>query len=245
MIRVAGCLACCLSLAACSLFGSAAPERSYFVLHGLSSAKTGTPAIDGLLRVRTLDADTIYEKFQIVLRRNPYELQYSDSHVWAVKPNRMVSDMIARSLLDAERFTAVGRELGELRPDYILGGDLHAIEVYDSGDVWFAHLSLSLALSRYSNGETLLNLNFDERRPVPERSFAQAARALSGLLSTAMDELVARLDQLEVTRETSATGVRRTGERRVIGKPAPAADVAPAPDEPMFVPEKGAPPAPK
>ena len=231
----------CLCAAGCSLFGSAPPQRSYFVLYGLTTGGGAAPAIDGLVRVRTLDADTIYEKFQIVVRRNPYELQYSDVNVWAVKPNRMVSDMIARALVDAEVFTAVGRELGELRPDYILGGDLHAIEVYDSEDVWFAHLSLSLALTRYSSGETLLSYSFDERRPIPERNFAQAARALSGLLSTATDELVKRLDALNVPRSVIPASDRPPAERKVLGKPVPPDEVAPGPDQPIYVPEKGSP----
>jgi len=225
----------------CSLFGAVPQERSYFVLHGLSTAGGNAPPIDGLVRVRTLDADTIYEKFQIVVRRNPYELQFSEANVWAVKPNRMLSDMIARALVDAEIFTAVGRELGELRPDYILGGDLHAIEVYDSEDVWFAHLSLSMSLTRYSSSETLLVFSFDERRPVPERTFAQAARALSGLLSTATDELVKRLDDLDVPRTALPMTDLPPVERKVLGKPAPPSDIAPGPDEPIYVPEKGAP----
>ncbi len=173
--------------ALCACFSSAKKDRSYFVLQGVPTPDHSSGAIDGLVRVRDLDSATIYEKFQIVVRRNPYELRYSEENVWAVKPNRMVSDIIAHGLAAGKQFSAVRRELGEMRPDYILGGDIEAIEVYDSGDAWYAHLSLGLSLTNYRTSETLLNYTFDQRKSVPGRTFAQAARALSELLSLATD----------------------------------------------------------
>lgn len=179
--------------------GGGAIHRSYYVLHGVTLSSVG-PTIKGQVRVRNLDAASIYEKFQIVVRRSPYELSYSETDVWAVKPNRMISDVIAEALTQANGFSSVVRELGDLRPDYILSGDLHAIEVYDSDDVWYAHLAIILQLSRFDTGQTLLTFSFDQRKHVPSRTFSQAARALSELLSTALDDFIGQLMQLSVAR---------------------------------------------
>ncbi|MEE8410602.1 MAG: ABC-type transport auxiliary lipoprotein family protein, partial [Myxococcota bacterium] len=187
-----------LPVAGC--FGSSAPSRSHFVLHGITATQAPGAPFAGLVRVRNLDAANIYEKSQIVVRKNPYELQYSEDNVWAVKPSNMVSDVIARALADSGRFTSVVRQLGEVRPDYILGGDLRAIEVYDSGDIWFAHVSLALHLTRVKNGETIYSFTFDQRRRLPERSFAQAARAISELLSIAIEKLIVELDGVDAPR---------------------------------------------
>lgn len=187
-----------LPVAGC--FGSSAPSRSHFVLHGITTTKAPGAPFAGLVRVRNLDAANIYEKSQIVVRKNPYELQYSEDNVWAVKPSNMVSDVIGRALADSGRFTSVVRQLGELRPDYILGGNLRAIEVYDSGDIWYAHVSLALHLTRVKNGETIYSFTFDKRRRLPERSFAQAARAISELLSIAIEELIEELDEVDAPR---------------------------------------------
>lgn len=195
-VVAAACLPCLVG----GCFSAQIAERSYYVLHGVSASITDDRPIAGLLRVRNMDAASIYEKFQIVVRRNPYELLYSESNVWAVKPNQMVSDVIARALGEVGSFTAVQRELGELRPDYILSGDLNSIEIYDSGDLWYAHLSITLRLTRYDSGATLLSFDFDERKDVPTRTFAQGARALSELLSTAVDELIVKLGKLDLPR---------------------------------------------
>jgi ABC-type uncharacterized transport system auxiliary subunit len=225
-----------LALAGC--FGSTPRVRNHYVLHGVTaSSMVGLP-IDGLVRVRDLDAATVYEKFQLVVRRNPYQLQYNEDHVWAVKPSRMIADVIARALNDSRRFTAVTRELGELRPRYILAGRLQAIEIYDSGDHWFAHLSLSLHLTEFATGRTLHSLTFDERRPLPERSFAQGARAISELLSTAIDELAAGLETVEVERLTSPGPAPDRVEPRIEGEDLPAIDPTLGDDSTIFVPER-------
>lgn len=229
-----------VALAAC--LGSAAIQRSYYVLHGVTLPQRQAP-IAGLVRVRNLDAASIYEKFQIVVRRSPYELAYSETDVWAVKPNRMVSDVIAEALGAASAFTSVSRELGELRPEYILSGDLHAIEVYVSDDLWFAHIALVLQLSGYENGQTLLTFKFDQRKEVPSRTFSQAARACSELLSEALGDFIRQIERLDLPRAQpgSAKGLMkvRSGGRGSDDEPPGLsedpmpADPDPAPPDPQ------------
>jgi ABC-type uncharacterized transport system auxiliary subunit len=231
-----------LLLASIGCFGSSPAIRSYYVLHGVTaSSMVGSP-IDGLVRVRNLDAATVYEKFQIVVRQNPYQLQYDEDNIWAVKPSQMIADVIARALNDSKRFTAVVRELGELRPQYILSGRLQAVEVYDSDDQWYAHLSLSLHLTEFATGRTLHSLTFDERRPLAERSYAQAARAISELLSTAIDELVIGLEKLDVPRAEGYTPPTEVIEPEA---PEPEPETAgpedpppPTDEDTIFVPER-------
>ncbi|MFH1807300.1 MAG: ABC-type transport auxiliary lipoprotein family protein [Pseudomonadota bacterium] len=201
-----------LALAGATCFGRVEQEQSYFVLHGKTALDYGQRPLRGLVRVRTLHSDAVYEKFQIAVRRNPYELRYDDHHVWVAKPKRMISDFIAQSLKESRRFEGVTRELGERRPDFNLSGNLHAIEVYDSGEIWFAHLSLSLQLTRFSTGEALYNMTFDEREHLADRNFSLAARALSELLSRAVEKMLADLDSvdsLHVERLPAPAGLLR------------------------------------
>ncbi len=181
-------------LAAC--FGGSTKQNRYFVLHMNPSNTSPGAVIPGLARVRNLDAESTYDKFQIVVRRNPYELSYRDTDVWAVKPNRMISDLIARRLQEYGLFSGVTRELGEQRPDYTLDGDLHAVELYDSGDRLFAHLSLSLRLARFRDGEVMWTYSFNQRREVPTLEFAHAIRILSELLDEAAGEAFTQMARL-------------------------------------------------
>ena len=81
-----------LVLASAGCFGSTSSAvRNHYVLHGVTASSMVGRPIDGLVRVRNLDADTVYEKFQIVVRQNPYQLQYDEYNIWAVKPSQMIA----------------------------------------------------------------------------------------------------------------------------------------------------------
>lgn len=182
-----------LQSSACGLFGRAQQPRNFYVLAVDPLEKAPGRVLPGLVRVSSMDTASTYDKFQIVVRESPYQLQYSDLNVWAVKPGRMVSDAMASALRDAGSFDAVTRELGERRPDYTLAGDLNSIEVYNSGDAWFAHLAISLAFTRFSDGQVLWTYSFDRRKQVPSGDFAAAIRGMSELLSAATQEAVGQL----------------------------------------------------
>ena len=169
-------------------FGARPNLRSYFVIPAEPVTPFEKPLFTGLIRVRDMDSDSIYDKFQIVVRKSPYELNYSEQNVWAVKPNEMVGDVIALTLQATNTFAAVTRQLGEVRPDYVLAGDLRAIEIYDSEDSWFAHLALTLRLTHFSTGETLWSHQFDARKVVSRDNFSHAVRGISELLSAALVE---------------------------------------------------------
>jgi hypothetical protein len=88
------------------------------------------------------------------------------------------------------------RELGDARPEFTLGGELHAIEVYDSNDLWFAHLAITLTLNRFSDGERLWSFQFDERKQVRTQSFSHAVRSISELLDLALKKSVGELERV-------------------------------------------------
>jgi hypothetical protein len=100
--------------------------------------------------------------------------------------------------------------------------------VFDSGDQWFAHLSLSMQLTLRENGEALYFMMYDERRELAQRSFTLAARALSELLSAAVERMMQDLDEVEQLRapspatDTTAPVERSPGDE--VGKPEDAED---------------------
>jgi ABC-type uncharacterized transport system auxiliary subunit len=233
-------------LATTSCFGARASQRSFFVLYGTPDevVRRPEPLFRGLVRVRNLDSEDVYDKFQIVVRKSPYELTYSESNVWAVKPYQMLSDIIARRLVETNTFASATRELGEARPELTLGGELHAIEVYDSEDLWYAHLSLTLTLTQFATGDRLWGFTFDERKQVMTLSFSHAVRTLSELLDEAMLRAVTELErvargerivpslQIMVPSNTAT----KTDES-VLPDPVPQ-DPAPPEDPAIYVPEK-------
>ncbi|MBC7794746.1 MAG: membrane integrity-associated transporter subunit PqiC, partial [Clostridia bacterium] len=226
--------------AGCGLLGKAQQPRHYYVLAVDPLDKRESANLRGLVRIANMDTASAYDKFQIVIRESPYQLQYSDLNVWAVKPGRMVSDVIGEALRDASTFDAITRELGEKRPDYTMSGNLEALEIYQSGDQWFVHLSMSLSFRSFTDGELLWAFDFDQRKAVPTGNFATSVRGLSELMSVAIQQSVDSLGQALRTGDRSSIGhatMRR--ERRDVDI---AEDVnrppEPPPSAPVILPEK-------
>lgn len=236
-------LALAMSATLCGCFGAVSSTRSYYVLAGDPGSRPERPAVRGTVRVANMDADAVYEKFQFVVRKNPYELRYSDLNVWAVKPNQMVSDILSRVLLETGVFEGVTRTLGDQKPDYLLNGDLNAIEIYDSDDIWYAHLAISLSLTRFDDGAQLWQMSYDQRKLLPERTHAQAARAISELLAAAARQAFVELSELGL--DPHADERKRLEERRIREdaedadepKDASPEPSGPGPDDPLYVPE--------
>ena len=177
----------------CSWFGRAQQPTHFYTLSMDPLAKSTANHVPGLVRVANMDTTSTYDKFQIVIRESPYQLQYSDLHVWAVKPGRMVSDVIAVGLRNAGVFDAVTRELTDRRPDYTLAGELNAVEIYTTGNVWFAHLAIGLTMTRFNDGQVLWTYEFDQRKQVPTGKFETSIRGVSELLSSCVQEAVGSL----------------------------------------------------
>ena len=192
-----------LALGLCALAGggcfglASEPARHYYVLTCERPPGGMKPLFPGLVRVRDLDAESAYDRFQMVLRKSPFELTYRQRDVWAVKPSRMLSDIMARSLVAENLFSGVTRELGERRPQYLMSGELHAIEVIEDGQGdWTVHLALSLSLTHFASGSTLWTSHFDAAHEAPRRNYAGAVEALSNLAAEAFSRATVTLKQV-------------------------------------------------
>lgn len=231
-------------LGAAGCFGTVNdPVRHYYTLHLEPLHRLPSRHVPGLVRVRDLDSEAAYDRFQMVMRRSPFELSYRQKEVWAVKPQRMISDLIARGLMDQGLFSGVTRELGERRPNYLLSGELHAIEVYDSKDTWFAHLAMSWQITDFEAGKTLWTYNYDDRKQIPPGDFSHAVRAISELLTRAIELGLTSMqnthfaDSVVLERSASPAAPIMTEEGLITPRGAPGH--MPPPGEPIPTGEPG------
>ena len=173
---------------------SSVPEYTYFTMAYslLPQDETKTP-VAGSLRIRDLEITPAYDKDKIVYRFSPYQFQYYNYMLWAVKPNKMVSELIVRHMEQVGLFKVVSRDYGETRPEYELSGTLEAIEELDSGDEWFAHLAFSLRLTRYRDEVVIWSRRVDAKKRVYNKAPVYVAKALSQLMEEQMGQVVEEL----------------------------------------------------
>ena len=109
------------------------------------------------VQVKGFEVPRAYNRSDIIIRRDEYELRRSRQHSWMERPGDMFTDVIKEYLRQADLFTYIGgdRDFYEHRPDYVLSGSIKAIERFDSGDAWVAHLAMTIELVRQEDGRVV------------------------------------------------------------------------------------------
>jgi ABC-type uncharacterized transport system auxiliary subunit len=185
-------------------FFSAVPIKEYYVLNYIPSAQRErlNPApYPCTLRLRDFDIEEAYNRLQIVYRQSPFLLQYYYYSVWAVKPARMITDLVHKHVLTAGLVSNVIRRFDEgPKPEYELSGMIEALDEYDSRELWFAHIALRINLTRISDGTLLYTKRFDFRKRVFEHKPENVIRELSSLMEFIMTRAIHDMD-LKLAKE--------------------------------------------
>ena len=174
------------------------PIRHYYEMNYLPAShwsRLNPSPYPCTIRVADFDIEQAYNRPEIVYRQSPFQLQYYYYRVWAVKPARMVTDLIYKHLIMAELASHAVRRYDESpKPDYNLTGNIEAIEEYDSGELWFAHLAITMNLSRISDGSPIYTRRFDLRKRVYQHTPEYVIREMSSLMEYIMTQVIRDLD---------------------------------------------------
>jgi len=189
-------------LSSCSqFFGDKAelPQRRFFDFRAeplrLSSGLTERP-YPAQVQVKSFEVQRAYNRNEIIFRRDQYELHKDALHSWITRPGDLFTDAIQQYLEAAELFTYIGgdQDFYERRPDYILSGTVNALERFDSGDIWAAHLATSMKLIRQQDALVIWQKDFDQERQVYFPEMKHTVAAFSQLLNAQMEICIREID---------------------------------------------------
>ena len=175
------------------------PQRRYFKLHiePLRGSMEGSERpYPFRVQVKGFEMPRAYDRTNIIRRRDQYELRRDPLHHWMERPGDMITDAVKQYLRQADLFTYVGgdRDFFEHRPDYVFSGSIKAIERFDSGDVWAAHLVMTMELVRQDDGKVIWQTDFDAERPVFSSQMKHTVEALSLILVQQIEKAIRELD---------------------------------------------------
>jgi ABC-type uncharacterized transport system auxiliary subunit len=208
--RILVCIGALLALIACC---GTIPVKQYYVLNYMPTALTGrllASPYPFTVRLKDLDIEDAYNRPQIVYRQSPFELRYYFYKIWAVKPSRMITDLVQKHLASVNFVSHVIRRYDEgLKPDYELAGVVEAVEEYDSDQLWFAHLAIRLTLTRLNDGRVLYSRVFDNRKRVYQYSPDNVVREMSAILEFIINQAIHDMDAV-FAREYGASGGNAT-----------------------------------
>jgi ABC-type uncharacterized transport system auxiliary subunit len=158
------------------------------------------------VRVKDFAINATYEGDQLVYREDVNEVAYEKERRWTERPQRMVADMARKYLRQSGIVEQVIEKLGEKPPDFMLEGDIDAIEELDSGQDTYAHLAVSLRLVRFDTDLVVWRHSFEERRKVPGEKARAVVRALSEILEQELNKSVDELGKYFAEEQAKKQG---------------------------------------
>jgi len=187
-----------LFVAAFTLIGCpSTPQRQYY---GLSYSLPDAPATDAAkyratLMIREPDILLAYDRAQIVYRYDPFRFKYYNYKFWLAKPQQMIRELVYRHIKHVNLFDEVTLVFQRQVPDYVLEGMIDAVEEYDSGDVWYSHLAMSLRLVRYEDRKVIWTHKFDAKKEVFTKQPVYVVRAMSEQIEEQMEVIILGIDE--------------------------------------------------
>jgi ABC-type uncharacterized transport system auxiliary subunit len=172
------------------------PARQYYGLsYSLSDVPAPTEAkYKATLMIREPDILLAYDRAQIVYRYDPFRFKYYNYKYWLAKPQQMIRELVYRHVKHVNLFSEVTLTFQRHAPDYVLEGMIDAIEEYDSGDVWYSHLAMSLRLVRYEDRVVIWTHKFDVQKEVFTKKPVYVVRAMSEQIEAEMGIIVKGID---------------------------------------------------
>ncbi|MEM6903300.1 MAG: ABC-type transport auxiliary lipoprotein family protein [Pseudomonadota bacterium] len=112
----------------CSLPLPGGAQPRLYTLSPKSTYDPGLPQVDAQLLVEEPIAASGLNTARIVLRPDPYQIEYFASVAWADRAPNMVQTLLIESFENSQRIVSVGRETTGLRSDFILKNELREFQ---------------------------------------------------------------------------------------------------------------------
>lgn len=178
----------------CSLLSTDKKKKHYYQIYYKGRPVT-TESVDASIFVRTVEVNQLYKRSNLIYRDSAFELFYYYYHYWAVRPQNMLADVIFHHLQSSN---IVSMPLAELdrTPDYTIVARLIALDEIDSGDQWFARISMTFALVNSKTDEIMVGHTFDERQEVLNHKPVFIVRAFSSILEKNTEIFLKKVDVL-------------------------------------------------
>ena len=202
----------CASASCSGLIGGKTiiPETRKFIIEADPILRVAIPFSERpypfKVEVDKFSVSRVYDKNQIVFRLSPQELREDRFHRWAVRPSEMITDAVEAYLkLSPPLFADIRQQFLDVEPDFSIQGTVKAIERFDSGNVWFARLAMSIQLVSRDNN-VIWRDDFVDEEEVYIEDFSHTVLTMSRMLRVRMEQYIHEIDRIFLIRQLQETG---------------------------------------
>lgn len=172
-------------------------QRKYFLLEYPPVLKDSALSVEQPLKfkvqVHNMKLPRTYDRINIVVRYSSHQIDYYRYSLWAIRPQILVSDLIAKHFQEYKLFLKTEREYLDEKPDYEIIGYINAIEKFENELYTAAHLSMVLYLRRSDDFALVVKHEFDRTEELPTYEMSLFAKRLSDILREECDNFIRKV----------------------------------------------------
>ena len=150
---------------------------------------TGATQAHWQLLIATPDAPLDLNSVRIAVEPSPARIDYYADVAWADRPPAMLQDLLLQSFDSSGRISAVQRQSGGLKADFVLNSELHDFQVEAGAGEPTAHLRITTRLVRTRDRTIIATKSFEISQPATG-SFDGAIAAFDSGLKSLLPQIV-------------------------------------------------------
>ena len=182
-------------LALAALACGSAPRTNYYTVNYQPAATGSSGAATSQVGVAVPHANHLLRQDRIVYFTNQSELNYYHYHRWAESPAFMVQSLLIRQLRSASLFDDIVPYRAQKGLEYVLRGQLLAMEEVDTATEVKARFGLELELIRQEDAHVVWNGRHTCERLVGTKTVEAVVAVMSECMEETLNTLTRSLSQ--------------------------------------------------
>jgi ABC-type uncharacterized transport system auxiliary subunit len=189
-VRMGRRLALGLLAALSSVACGSLPRTNYYTLRLPPPPDTRDPQVNVVLGIEPFRATGVLRDDRIVFYESPTELHFYEYHRWSVDPATMLTDLVARRLVQRAVFLEIRRLPAREPVDYILRARVLSFEEVDYAAGVKGRVALEMTLVRSRDRKTLWSETRQAESAAEGKGVAAVVNALDAASARLLDELL-------------------------------------------------------
>jgi ABC-type uncharacterized transport system auxiliary subunit len=174
--------------------GGSRPVKYYVLDAGPAPAISPAPQVPVTLLVSRVSAAHLYRDDRLVYGSNDVQLGTYEYERWAEPPAGMMEDLVIKTLRASGNYRSVSRIASNLRGDYIVRGQLFALDEVQSPGL-SGRFSFQMELYDPKAGATVWSSAYTHDEPVNGKKVSDVVEALDRNVKAGLAQLTNELNQ--------------------------------------------------
>jgi ABC-type uncharacterized transport system auxiliary subunit len=135
------------------------------------------------IQVKDIEPGRLADNPNVVVRKSDYSVAFERRAEWAVRPATVLTDMLETELSSTVECRAVRRRFSETMPDFIVSGNLVAVEDDHRKGKRYVVLKVRMQLGKGRDDVLVLDKTFAESRQLAlSAPYSEFASVLNGMM---------------------------------------------------------------